>query len=163
MQTAAQESVEKILDVHAQSRTALIEVLHDIQNACGYLPEDALKAVSTRLGTPLIEVFRVANFYKAFSLVPRGRHVVTICMGTACHVRGAKRLADQILAEFAIQPGGTTADGAVTVECVNCLGACALGSVAIVDGAYHHHVTPGKLSKLIRSLKKSEGKEAARG
>jgi NADH:ubiquinone oxidoreductase subunit E len=160
----AAQTVERIIEGRKGQPHLVIEVLQDVQASLGYIPENAIVATSKELGVPLIEVFRVANFYKAFSLVPKGRHVVTICMGTACHVRGAKRLADQILAEFAIKPGGTTADGSVTVECVNCLGACALGSVAIVDGAYHHRVTPGKLSKLIRSLKKKpEGKEAARG
>lgn len=155
------QTVERILAERKGQPHQVIEVLQDVQASFGYISEDAIVATSKELGVPLIEVFRVANFYKAFSLVPRGRHVVTICMGTACHVRGAKRLADQILAEFDIKPGGTTADGAVTVDCVNCLGACALGAVAIIDGTYHHHVTPGKLSKLIRSLGKSKGKEVS--
>ena len=89
------------------------------------------------MGVPLIEVFRLANFYKAFSLQPRGRHLLTVCTGTACHVRGAPRMLDEVVAELQVEPGETTADRAFTVETVNCLGACALGPVVVIDGKYH--------------------------
>ncbi len=158
MESAVQESVQKILDGHARSRTALIEVLHDIQSTCGYLPEDALKAVSTQLGTPLIEVFRVANFYKAFKLKPVGKHLLTLCMGTACHVRGADKLVDEVSGQFSIQPGETTQDGELTLETVNCLGACALGPVAILDGKLHDHVTYAKLRNLLAAAIKDGAK-----
>ena len=162
MEAAVQESVQKILDTHARSRTALIEVLHDIQSAYGYLPEDALKAVSTQLGTPLIEVFRVANFYKAFKLKPVGKHLLTLCMGTACHVRGADKLVDEVAGQFSIQPGETTADGELTLETVNCLGACALGPVAILDGKLHDHVTYAKLRSLLAAAVKDSVKDGAK-
>lgn len=127
----------------------LIEVMQDIQGTFNYLPEEALKIVAEEMQIPLIEVFRVANFYKAFSLTPRGKHLLTICMGTACHVRGASKFKDEVIGLLKIQPGETTPDGEITVEEVNCLGACALGPVVVLDGEYHGHLTPGKLRKLI--------------
>ena len=115
----------------------LIEVLQDIQQKEGYLPEDMLVEVSKRLSVPLIEVFRVANFYKVFTLQPRGKYLITVCMGTACHVRGAPKIIDEVLGQLNIKPGQTTEDGLFTVEGVNCVGACALGPVVIINGKYH--------------------------
>jgi len=106
-------------------------------------------------------VYRVANFYKAFSLVPRGEHVITVCLGTACHVRGASRMVDQVTGMLSVEPGETTSDGLFTVEGVNCLGACALGPVVVLDGVYHDHMTPRKLSRLIESVRRTEGEEAS--
>jgi len=115
--------------------------------------------IAERLKIPLIEVFRVASFYKAFALTPRGRHLITVCMGTACHVRGAPRMMDEVLGFLGVEPGQTTADGLFTVECVNCLGTCALGPVVVLDGEYHDHMTPAKLRKLVQSVREAE-KEA---
>jgi NADH:ubiquinone oxidoreductase subunit E len=112
--------------------------------------------VAGHLGLPLIEVFRVASFYKAFALTPRGRHIITVCMGTACHVRGAPRMLDETLGLLGVEPGQTSKDGLFTVECVNCLGACALGPVVVLDGEYHHHMTPAKLRKLVASVREAE-------
>ncbi len=137
------------------SRSDLIEVLQDIQASYNYLPEETLREVSEKLNTPLIEVFRVANFYKAFSLKPRGKHLLTVCMGTACHVKGAPRLLDEVLGQLKVSPGDTTEDGQFTVETVNCLGACALSPVVILDGEYHKHMTPAKLRKLIEDTRKA--------
>lgn len=134
----------------------LIEVLQDIQNEKGYLPEELLIEVSKKLKVPLIEVFCVANFYKAFSLHPRGKYLITVCMGTACHVRGAPKIIDEVLGQLNIKPGETTDDGQFTVEAVNCVGACALGPVVIINGKYYDHMTSGKLRKLIESLKKGD-------
>lgn len=134
----------------------LIEVLQDMQAQFHYLPENGLRIVAKRLGVPPIEVFRVANFYKAFSLTPRGRHLLTVCMGTACHVRGAPRLLDTIEGQLDVSPGETTADRAFTLERVNCLGCCALGPVVVLDGVYHDHMTSGKLRKLISAVRKRD-------
>ena len=134
----------------------LIEVLQDIQSQFDYLPEEGLRLVAERLNVPPIEVFRVANFYKAFSLTPRGRHLLTVCTGTACHVRGSPRLVDTAEGDLDISPGETTADGAFTLEGVNCLGCCALGPVVILDGVYHDHMTPAKLRKLIATTRKAD-------
>lgn len=150
------DTLEKVLEGRPCEPGQLIEVLQDIQQEDGYVSEDAMSAVSDRLEVPLIEVYRVASFYKAFSLAPRGRHLVVVCMGTACHVRGAPRMIDEVVGQLGINPGETTEDGLFTVECVNCLGACALGPVVVLDGKYHDHMTPSKLRKLIQSVRKAK-------
>ena len=152
----AMGTVEDILSGRPCEPSQTIEVLQDVQQADGYISEDAMQRVSERLSVPLIEVYRVASFYTAFSLEPRGRHLITVCMGTACHVRGAPRMLDQVLGQLGVEAGQTTEDGAFTVERVNCLGACALGPVVVLDGVYHHHMTPGKLRKLIQSVREQE-------
>lgn len=154
----AAKKLDTILKKAGRSQTGLIEILQEIQEAFGHLPEDALRAVSDRLTVPLIEVFRVANFYKAFSLKPRGRHILTVCMGTACHVRGAPRFLDELLGQLDVEPGETTRDGEFTVETVNCLGACALGPIVVLDGEYHDHMTSGKLRTLIKNTRKKKVK-----
>lgn len=131
----------------------LIEALQDIQKAYNYLPENALRLVSQKLEVPLIEVFRVANFYKAFTLKPRGKHLLTVCMGTACHVRGAPKFLDEVLGQLDVRPGETTEDGMFTVETVNCLGACALGPVVVLDGKYYDHMNTFKLRALIQKTR----------
>ena len=147
------KKLETILKGKESSSCDLIEVLQDIQETCNYLPEEVLREVAKKLELPLIEVFRVANFYKAFTLKPRGKHLLTVCMGTACHVRGAPRLADEVLGQLNVKPGDTTEDGEITVETVNCLGACALGPVVVLDGEYYDHMTPGKLRDLIQDVR----------
>jgi len=109
--------------------------------------------VSQGLGVPLIEVFQVASFYNAFRLQPSGKYVLTMCMGTACHVRGARLLMDQASGQLGVKPREVTSDGLFSVEHVNCLGACALGPIVAENGSYHHHMTPAKLRKLIDSLR----------
>ncbi|MFZ5830252.1 MAG: NADH-quinone oxidoreductase subunit NuoE [Planctomycetota bacterium] len=158
-ETAA-DCVAGVLDRYEGRPHELVEVLQDIQAAEGYLSEPAIRTVAERLGVPLMEVYRVASFYKAFSLTPRGRHVITVCTGTACHVRGAPRMLDEVAGQLGIQSGETTEDGLFTIESVNCLGACALGPVVVVDGEYHHHMSPGKLRNLIQTLRASDRKEA---
>jgi len=148
-----------ILEGRQSRPDQLTEVLQDMQTQFQYLPEDGLRIVAERLGIPLIQVFQVATFYKAFSLTPRGRHLLTICMGTACHVRGSPRLLDTVAGQLNISPGETTPDGAFTLQKVNCLGCCALGPVAVLDGVYRDHITPGKLRKLIAAIYKQDKKE----
>jgi NADH-quinone oxidoreductase subunit E len=146
------EVLGKILKDRRSQPQQLVEVLQDVQEAFGYIPQDVMTTVARELGVPLIEVSRVAHFYKAFSLRPRGRHVVTVCMGTACHVRGAIRMLDLVEGEFGIRPGETTPDRMFTLERVNCLGACALGPVVVLDGEYHPKMTPNKLRRLLESV-----------
>jgi len=114
------------------------------------------------LDVPLIEVFRLANFYQAFSLKPRGRHLVTVCQGTACHVQGAPKLVDEVLGQLGVEPGETTKDGAFTVETVNCLGACALAPVIIIDGQYYEHMTSMKLRDLIEAFRAEDAAQGKR-
>ena len=148
--------LDSILKGRSSQPNQLIEVLQDVQDLYGYIPEDAMKQVSESLGVPQIEVYRVASFYKAFKLKPTGKNVITICLGTSCHVRGAKVLLDQAAGQLGIKPGEVTEDGLFAVEYVNCLGACALGPIVSNDGSYHHHMTPAKLRKYIDSLCREE-------
>jgi len=156
MITAVNDKLREIIDARAGEPRFLIECLQDIQETQGYISEDAMHAVSERLCVPLIEVYRVASFYKAFSLKPRGKYIITVCMGTACHVRGSHRMIDEVSGQLGIEAGETTEDQLFTVESVNCLGACALGPVVVVNGTYYHHMTPGKLRKLIQSFRDAE-------
>lgn len=152
--------LDSILEGRRSQPSQLIEVLQDVQENYGFISEEAVRTVSANLGVPLMEVYRVASFYKAFRLTPAGKNVITCCMGTACHVRGAQVLMDQATSQLGVKPGEVTEDGEFSVEHVNCLGACALGPIVTENESYHHHVTPGKLRRLIDSLrgKKTEEK-----
>lgn len=155
------DELETILEGRRSQPQQLVEVLQDVQEKFRYIPEEAMTVIAKELGTPLIDVFRAANFYKAFSLKPKGENVVTICMGTACHVRGARLLADQAQARLGVAEGETTPDGRFTAEHVNCLGACALGPVVKFNETYHDHVTPGKLRTMIDRADKKKTEVAA--
>jgi NADH-quinone oxidoreductase subunit E len=118
-------------------KSALIQVLLDIQRENRWLPKDILEHVSQRLGVPLTQIYHVATFYKAFSLLPKGRHSVSVCLGTACQVRGAPRLLDKVIETLKMKPGETSTDMRFSLDTVNCLGCCALGPVMVVDGEYY--------------------------
>ena len=154
----SQLNLSPILEDRRSQPDQLIEVLQDVQEKYGYISEEAMRIVSKELGVPLTEVNAVASFYKAFSLKPRGKNVITVCTGTACHVRGAQTILNQASAQLGVTPGEMTDDGLFTIEKVNCLGACALGPVVTENGKCHHHVNAGSLRKLINTLsdKKSE-------
>jgi len=154
-----QLSLESIIEGRRSQPHQLIEVLQDVQERFRYIPEEAMKIIAEELGVPLMEVYRVASFYKAFSLKPRGKNVIKICTGTACHVRGAKLILNQAVGQLGIEPSEVTNDGLFTIEHVNCLGACALGPVVTDNGHYHDHMSPGKLRKLIKSLYKADAEE----
>jgi len=157
------KSLDKIIEGRRSQPNQLIEALQDIQENYGYISEEAMKAVSLGLGVPLIEVYRVASFYKAFRLRPSGKYVLTMCMGTACHVRSSRLLLDHAVGELGVKPGEVTPDGLFSIHQVNCLGACALGPIVTENGSYHHHMTPGKLRKLIGTLReKTEDKQDAK-
>jgi len=137
--------------------SALVQILLDINAELNYLPENALKYVSEALDVPLSKVFQVATFYTAFSLKPRGEHIVKICMGTACHAKGAPRVLEEIERRFRIKSGETTPDLKYTLETVNCLGCCALGPVVTIDDNYYH-VDPSDVQQLFDSFEKEESK-----
>jgi NADH-quinone oxidoreductase subunit E len=143
------EKVEAIISKYNGYRDSLISMLQDIQSEYHYLPENAMRQVAKRLHLPPIQVYGVATFFKAFSLKPRGEHLVTVCLGTACHVRGASAVLDEIKRQLCIEPGETTEDMQFTLETVNCLGACALGPVVVIDGDYHGQMNPTKARKLL--------------
>jgi NADH-quinone oxidoreductase subunit E len=146
-------TLETILKGRESKPDQLIEVLQDMQAEYGYLPEEGLCTVSERLGLRPIEVYRVASFYKAFTLMPHGRHSLTLCLGTSCHVRGSEMLLDTVQGLLDIVPGQTTKDGSFTLQTVNCLGCCALGPVVVLDDAYHDHMTPRKLRRLVTAAR----------
>lgn len=154
------QALDTILEGRRSQPNQLIEVMQDIQENFGYIPREAMKSVAQELGVPLIEVYRVVSFYKAFRLNPSGKHVLTMCTGTACHVRGSDLLLDHAIDQLGIKPGEVTNDGLFSIEHVNCLGACALGPIVAENGSYHKHMTPSKLRKLIETLSHQKTEEA---
>jgi len=144
---------KEIVKKHGKDKSALIAVLQDIQESFNYLPKDALKTAGKALGVPFSRVYEVATFYTAFSLKPRGEHIVKICMGTACHVRGAAAIQDKMERTLCIKPGETTSDNKFSLETVNCVGACALGPVVVIDTEYHGQMTMNKVDKVIGKVK----------
>ncbi len=141
--------VQDILEKHEEVRGSLIAILEDIQNRYGYLPEDALKTVAEKTDRSLVDIYAVATFYKAFSLKPRGKHLISACLGTACHVRGGPVIANEIQQQLGIKSGETTEDNEFTFETVACLGACALGPVVVVDGHYFPSVKTSMVKDII--------------
>jgi NADH-quinone oxidoreductase subunit E len=144
------EKVKTIVDKYGGNHDSVISILQDVQSEYHYLPEYALRAVAQQMGLPLIQVCGVATFFKAFSLKPRGEHTVTVCLGTACHVRGAQTVLDEVKRQLGIEPGNTTDDMRFTLETVNCLGACALGPIMVIDGRYQGQMGPGKAKKILK-------------
>ncbi len=132
----ASEEISTIVEKVGSSKGGLISILEEIQAKYSYLPEDALRAVAEETGRSLIDIYGVATFYRAFSLKPRGKHLISVCLGTACHVRGGPAIAEEIERQLGIKGGETTSDNEFTLETVNCLGACALGPVVVADGHY---------------------------
>ena len=149
------EKVVAIISKYGGNRDSLVSILQDIQAEYHYVPEDALRVVARQLDLQLIQVYGVATFFKAFSLKPRGEHIVTCCLGTACHVRGAPAMLDEVKRQLGIEPGETTEDMRFTLETVNCLGACALGPIVVIDGKYHGQVSPGKVKKVLKKQKRN--------
>ncbi len=146
--------VDAIVDAHGCNRDSLISILQDVQAEYCYLPEDVIRRVAVRLRLPVIQVYGVATFFKAFSLKPRGEHLVHVCLGTACHVRGAPAVLDEVKRQLDVEAGETTRDMKFTLETVNCLGACALGPILVVDGKYQGQMRPGKVKGTFKQYKK---------
>jgi len=145
------ERIDRIIDGRGAEASALIQVLLEIQNEAHWLPKEALARVAERLGVPLARIQHIATFYKAFSLVPKGRHEVHICMGTACHVRGATRVLDKVQDLTGILPGETDLQLKFSLETVNCLGCCALGPVMEIDGKTHGKLSPTETADVLAS------------
>ncbi|MCX5866213.1 MAG: NAD(P)H-dependent oxidoreductase subunit E [Proteobacteria bacterium] len=140
----------KILKKYRLERSALVPILQDIQAEYSYLPEPVLRQISREMKIPLTEVVGVATFYKSLSLIPRGRHHLQVCLGTACHVRGAPRVLEEVERHLCVCAGQTTKDGEFSLGTVNCVGACALGPIVIVDGKYHGKMSALKTSALVK-------------
>lgn len=148
------ENVSRIVKENAGKFGGLIGILQQIQARYGYLPPDALAVVADRTGRSLTDVYGVATFFRSFSLQPRGKHVCLVCLGTACHVRGGPVIAEEFTRTLGVRPGETTPDREFTLETVNCLGACALGPIAVVDGHYFSNVSPVVVKEILEKARK---------
>lgn len=144
-------AAEAVIAKHGADREELVQILLDIQKEIRWLPGEVIDLVARRLSVPLSYVYRVATFYAHFSLHPRGRHTVCVCVGTACHVRGAPKLLDRVQAELGVKPGQTTADEKFSLTTANCLGCCALGPVMVADGEYKSNPDTSELKAYIQS------------
>jgi NADH-quinone oxidoreductase subunit E len=144
------QEVDEIVGRYKGQITGSVGILQDIQTRYNYLPKEALVHMAKRLNLPLSQVYSLATFYKAFSLRPRGQHLISVCMGTACHVRGAFRIADEIQRRLNIKVGETTEDSKFTFEVVNCLGCCAIGPVMVIDGKYYEHMSVRKIDPILQ-------------
>jgi NADH:ubiquinone oxidoreductase subunit E len=146
------KQVDVIVDKYQEKRTALISILHDIQDRYHHLPEEALRKVASRLHMDLNDIYGVATFFKSFSLTPKGRHSVTLCLGTACHVRGGPKILREMKKLLNIEPGRTTGDRQFSLNVVNCLGVCAIGPVMFVDGKFYGEMNPVKARRIIEKM-----------
>jgi NADH-quinone oxidoreductase subunit E len=147
------KKIKSILSRYDSDAGMLVAILQDVQAEYNYLPREALEQVGQGLDISFSQVYSVASFFKAFSLKPRGRHLINVCLGTACHVRGAVRVLDEVERELNIKSGETTEDLRYTLETVNCVGACALGPIVVVDGTYSGQMNSSKVKPLLESYK----------
>lgn len=144
------QRVKEAIDRFRDMKGALIPVLHEVQDTYGYLPEDVLHLVSDELGIPMTDIYGVTSFYSFFSLEPKGEHIIRVCMGTACYIKGAQSLIDRIGTDLGIKPGETTKDGKFTLEATRCLGACGLAPVMTIDDDVHGRLMQGDIPKVLK-------------
>jgi len=154
------QATEEILQRYGAESRHLISVLQDVQLAYRYLPQPALERVAATLAVPLAKVYAVATFYKAFSLTPRGEKVLRICTGTACHIRGAPLILNELKTRLGVSPGGTTPDQKFSLEAVNCVGACALAPVVMVNDVAHGNLSVTKVRRLVKSKPGADDKDS---
>ena len=154
---AEANTVDSLVDKYGAKKEALIPILQDLQSDLNWLPEEVLRAVADKLGVPLMDVYGAASFYRTFSLKPRGKHIITVCVGTACHVRGGQRIVDEIGRMLDLTPGETTPDRNFTLETVNCLGCCAIGPIVVVDGEYYGEMTTRKVGSVLEKYQVASG------
>lgn len=141
--------LDEIILVNGNTRAGIISILHEIQAQYNYLPEEPLRYTAQKLNMPLIDLYSIASFYHAFSLKPRGKHLIQCCLGTACHVRGSHRVLNELERRLDIKAGETTPDQQFTLTTVNCLGACALGPIVVVDDEYHGNTRVQKIGAIL--------------
>ena len=152
-----EEIITEIVNQYGAKPSALIMILQDVQKHFRYLPQDVLEVVSKKMRLPIAQIYGVATFYRAFSLKPRGRNHVCVCTGTACHVRQAVVIVDKLERDLGIKAGETTADGEVSLETVNCLGACALGPLVTANETFWGNMTVTKVDKMLGEIRASKG------
>jgi len=150
--TEENKLIEQIIDRYDGDVGMLIPMLQDLQAECGYLPADHLRCLGGQLKVPLSRLYAVVTFYSSFRLAPKGAHEVTLCMGTVCYLKGAGNISEAIVREFRVEPGGTTRDRLFSFNAVNCVGACAVAPVMIVDGKYYDGVTPTSALEVLYGL-----------
>jgi NADH:ubiquinone oxidoreductase subunit E len=155
-----QKAIDRIIGKYNSEHSAIIGILQDLQEVENYLPQEALEYVSEKISMPLAKIYRIVTFYNAFSLTPRGKHRISVCLGTACHVRGAPRVLDRIKMHLGIDVGEMTKDGLFSLETVNCLGACAMGPIVVVGDDYYGQMTPAKVAPTIKNYRKKQRKPA---
>jgi NADH-quinone oxidoreductase subunit E len=153
------EQIDKIIDKYMGEKGVLIQLLLDIQRQLNWIPKEAIMRIHERLKIPVSEIYRVASFYTALSLKQRGRHLVRVCAGTACYVRGGPRILDSVERTLNIKPGETTNDKNFSLETVNCLGCCALGPVVEIDGQYFGKLSPSNIGQLLSKYNQTELKK----
>ncbi|MEW6556545.1 MAG: NADH-quinone oxidoreductase subunit NuoE [Elusimicrobiota bacterium] len=146
-------SIQKLIKKYEKTEENVLGILEDLQQEFNYLSEEHLRLISEKFKVPLSRIYSLATFYKAFSLKPKGKHIILVCLGTACHVRGGPKIVETASRLLGIQPGETTADKLFTLETVNCLGACALGPLMVIDGKYYGKMSSAKVNKIIESYK----------
>ena len=151
------ELIEEIVERYEGDSGMLIPMMQDLQAEHGYLPAEELRILSGQLEIPMTRIYGVATFYSTFRLAPKGQHDVTLCMGTVCYLKGAPRISEAICSEFNVEPGGTTSDRLFTLQAVNCVGACALAPVMIVDGKYYDGVTADSALEILQKLPSEQG------
>ncbi len=155
MEISIQE-IDEIINQEAFGEGSIIAALEAIQQRYSYLPSEAIVLASDLFGVPLSQIYAVATFYNAFSLKPKGKHCLHVCMGTACHVRGSLQVLDRLESKLGIQAGETSRDHLFTLETVNCLGACALGPIVVTDGEYSGQMNSQKVDRLLKTILRSE-------
>lgn len=147
------QKVQQIIEEYKEVKGALIPVLHEIQGLYGYLPQEDLQLVSKELNISMSEIYGVATFYSLFTLEPKGEHIIRVCMGTACYVKGAQSIIDKLNSELGVEVGKTTKDGKFTLEAARCLGSCGLAPVMMVDDRVYGKITPGDVIKILEEYK----------
>jgi len=152
MKDIKENEIENILEKHNGNRGALISILEEIQDRYGYLPANALKILSAKDTHSLVDIYGVATFYKNFRLKPKGKHLINVCLGTACHVRGAPKVVEEFERQLDVRAGETSKDREFTLETVNCLGACALGPIVVIDGKYFSNAAPAQVTKILNNV-----------
>lgn len=156
LQPSAMKEIAKICETYKDEPTPLMMILSDVQKKFGYIPFEAQELISALTGIPQSEIYGVVTFYSFFSLTPKGKYVIGVCLGTACYVKGSQNVVDKFATLLGIEPGGTTPDGLFTLDVLRCVGACAIAPAISVNGRVHPQVNVDKVAGIIEEYKKME-------
>ncbi len=160
MRRVESEFIDEVLARHPRAMGSLIAILQEVQAHCNYLPEEELRYLSQKTGIPITRLYSIASFYHFFSLKPKGRHQIHVCLGTACHVKGGQRILEDFQRRLGVQPGETTADGVYTLNEVRCIGACSFAPAVVVDDQAYAHVTAKKVPEILKKYRDEKLKPA---